>query len=357
MIQANSETARLLEQNAGQISQAASRHLLATAPDVVSKLGGDASRVWTQHFDQRVLELSTAVAAGEPRLFVSRVNWSREAMTARGQDEQFISSTLQSLRYALIEVMHDNVCGDIITVIDKAEQELYDNQCAYEQSLLDPRNPTDRMALLYLQAILEGNSREATRIVIDEMGDGLDARSAILKVLMPAQREVGRLWHLGEVTVAEEHQVTGTTQHTMALIAQMTKHAPDNGYTAVCASVSGNVHDLGIRAISYMLEMEGWRTIYLGADVPAYDLPAAADFYDADVMMLSLALSSQLPKLRTAIRSIREHNAKLQIMVGGNAFYGISGLWRKIGADGYAPDGEQAVLLAKELVTPLDDLG
>lgn len=354
MIQANTETARLLEEHASEISQAASRHLVSTAPDIVAKFGGDVNKVWKQHFDQRVLELSTAVAAGEPRLFVSRVNWSREAMTARGQDYAFISSTLQSLRYALIEVMHDNSCSDVITLLDKAEQELFANQCGGEESTLDPRNPTDRIALLYLQAILEGNSREATRIVIDEVGEKLTVKTAILNVLMPAQREVGRLWHLGEVTVAEEHQVTATTQHTMALITQQAPHVPDNGYTAVCASVAGNVHDLGIRAISYLLEMEGWRTIYLGADVPAADLPAAADFYDADVMMLSLALSSQLPKLRSAISSIRHHKPDLQIMVGGNAFAGITGLWKKIGADGYAPDGEQAILLAKELVTPLE---
>jgi MerR family transcriptional regulator, light-induced transcriptional regulator len=354
MMQANTETALLLEQHANEISLAASRHLLSTAPDIVAKFGGDVNKVWQQHFDQRILELSTAVAAGEPRLFVSRVNWSREAMTARGQDDVFISITLQSLRYALIEVIHDNACSDVITVLDKAEQELFENSCGFEESSLDPRKPTDRIALQYLQAVLEGNSREATRIVLDEVGERLNAKTAILNVLMPAQREVGRLWHLGEVTIAEEHQVTATTQHTMALIAQQSKHAPDNGYTAVCASVSGNVHDLGIRAISYLLEMEGWRTIYLGADVPAYDLPAAADFYDADVMMLSLALSSQLPKLRSAIRAIRQHKPGLQIMVGGNAFAGITGLWKKIGADGYAPDGEQAILLAKELVTPLE---
>ena len=355
-MQTDAKAAQLLEQSAAEISQAASRHLLATAPDVVRQFGSDIGSIWQQHFDQRVLELAAAMATGESRLFASRVSWSREAMTARGQDEAFIKSTLVSLRYALIEVLHDNLSNDIITVIDNAEQELFDNKCESTESALDPRNPVDNIVLQYLQAILQGNSREAIRIVIDEIDHRLTAKTAILNVLMSAQREIGRLWHLGDVTVAEEHQVTATTQHTMALISQQTKHQTDNGYTAVCASVAGNAHDLGIRAISYLLEMEGWRTIYLGADVPAYDLPAAVEFYDANIIMLSLGLSSQLPKLRTAINALKQHSPRPQIMVGGNAFAGVTGLWQKIGADGYSPNGEQAIILAKELVIPVHPL-
>ena len=57
MMQANTETALLLEQHANEISLAASRHLLSTAPDIVAKFGGDVNKVWQQHFDQRILEL------------------------------------------------------------------------------------------------------------------------------------------------------------------------------------------------------------------------------------------------------------------------------------------------------------
>ena len=47
-----------------------------------------------------------------------------------------------------------------------------------------------------------------------------------------------------QVTIAEEHIVTATTQHAMVLISQSGEGKPANGHTAVCASVAGNVHDL-----------------------------------------------------------------------------------------------------------------
>jgi methanogenic corrinoid protein MtbC1 len=353
MIKANAEAASMLNQHASDISAAACKHLFATTPELISKPNTGIESVWSQHFSQRVTELSTAIAAGEPSLFASRVSWSGEAMLARGQDANLIRNTLQSLKYALIEVLHDNLGMEVMSVIEHAGQELVEQ--AYEQttSALNPETSNGKIALQYLLAALEGHSRKAIDLIFNELQKSSDPKEVILGILMPAQREVGRLWHLGEVTVAEEHQVTATTQRCMALISDRSAHAPANGYTAVCASVAGNVHELGIRAIAYLLEMDGWKTIYLGADVPPYDLPVTAEFYDADIMLLSLALSSQLSAMRTAITTTRQQQPDLKILVGGSAFAETTGLWRKIGADGYAPNGEQAVVLANELVAPL----
>ena len=38
------------------------------------------------------------------------------------------------------------------------------------------------------------------------------------------------------------------------------------------AAVAGNQHDIGLHAVADFFEMAGWRSILLGADVPAADL-------------------------------------------------------------------------------------
>ena len=45
-MQTDAKAAQLLEQSAAEISQAASRHLLATAPDVVRQFGSDIGSIW-----------------------------------------------------------------------------------------------------------------------------------------------------------------------------------------------------------------------------------------------------------------------------------------------------------------------
>ena len=353
MISANAKAANLLNQHANEISLAACNHLFTTIPNLVTNPDSGIGIVWSKHFSQRVTELSTAIETGQPDLFTSRVNWSGEAMIARGQDKNLIPNTLQSLKYALIEVLHDNLDMGIISIIDDAGQQLDEKLSERTTPALNPNISSGKITLQYLQAALEGNSKKAIDIVLKELQRSGNSNEVILDILMPAQREVGRLWHLGELTVAEEHQVTTTTQRALPLVVEKSAHSPANGHTAVCASIAGNVHELGIRAVGYLMEMDGWKTIYLGADVPAYELPSTAEFYDADVMMLSLAISSQLPAMRVAIETTRQHLPNIKILVGGGAFAETAGLWRKIGADGYAADASKAVLLANELMAPL----
>ncbi|MFW2404162.1 MAG: cobalamin B12-binding domain-containing protein, partial [Gammaproteobacteria bacterium] len=181
--------------------------------------------------------------------------------------------------------------------------------------------------------------------------EGLGVPEAIFNVLLPAQREVGRLWHVNDISIAEEHMVTMTTQRLMAVLASRAQRAPDRGRTAVAAAVAGNIHEIGIRALAYLLEFEGWRTIYLGSDVPKSELPAAIECFDADIVLLSLALSSQLPALRRTIEEIRSKTGdRVKIMVGGNGLNGAPDLWKELGADGYALTADAALAVAAELV-------
>jgi len=62
----------------------------------------------------------------------------------------------------------------------------------------------------------------------------------------------------------------------------------------VLACVAGNVHDIGIRAISDFFEMAGWRAISLGPDVPHDEIARSAGFFDADVVVLAATLDPHL---------------------------------------------------------------
>jgi len=344
-------TAALLERHAAEIAGAAAGRLLEQHPAMRARFGDGAADIWTEHLLERVRELCAAVAAGEPELFVSRVSWSRAAMAARGVQTSELEASLESLRAGVTRVLTGAEQQSALECIDSAIASFATGEWDPREPVLDPGLLPDRIALRYIQAVVAGNAVPGMAIVTDAVDDGLSVRDALMKVLLPAQREVGRLWHLNELSVAEEHMVTMTTQRLMAVLAERARRAPDRGRTAVTAAVAGNIHDIGIRAIAYLLEMDGWRSIYLGADVPKSDIPAAVQCFDADIVLLSLALTSQLPSLKRSIDAIREvSGSDVQIMVGGNGLKGAPKLWEELGADGYAVDADQALALAAELV-------
>jgi methanogenic corrinoid protein MtbC1 len=336
--------AELLEQGAAGYAAAAAEQLMDAAPE-----HADSFNRWKQYFIQRVLELAAAVGSGEPRLFVDRALWTLRAMEARGVPVERTRIGLDVLRAALADALPEQARQVPLACLDAARTAL-ENAPQPEAASLDASRPTDRLALAYLQNVLEGDAPGAIEHVVAAVADGLSVESAYLDVLMAAQREVGRLWHLDQITIGEEHFVTTTTQRAMAVLAANAQRRASRDRTAVAAAVAGNPHEIGIRAIAYLLELDGWRTIHLGNDMPADELPSVVQFFDADLVLLSCTLSVHLRALRDTIARLRAQRERpVRIMVGGYVFKDAPELWRELGADGYAPDARAAVELAAGL--------
>jgi methanogenic corrinoid protein MtbC1 len=226
----------------------------------------------------------------------------------------------------------------------------FDAPLQADASTLDAARPSDRLALQYPAKCLEGATREAIRIVLAAVERGMPAATVYTEVLLPAQKEVGELWHVGDVSVAEEHLVSEATRDVMALLVARYAPLEDDGRCVVAAAVAGNAHDLGLRAATDLFRLAGWRCLFLGADVPDAEIARAAETFDARLVMLNATLATQLRPLADTIDTIRTLAPGRKILVGGLAFDGTTDLWRKLGADALAPTIEQAVARGEELV-------
>ena len=347
---ANAFAGDLLERSASGYAGFAATLMLERDGGLKERQGGNVLTAWRSNLTQRVLELAAAVLAGEPRLFTGRVTWSRKAFRARGQDDAELRLSFEALRDVLAERLPPPALPQPLAYLDAALALLAEVQPEPDPSELDPLRPADRLALEYLQKILEGNVAEAIAAVATAARNGLGPRAAYTDVLLPAQREVGRLWHAGELSIAEEHMVTSATQRTMAVVVSQAPLPLANGRTVVVAAVSGNVHDIGLRAAADLYQLAGWRVIFVGADVPMQDLPTMLAFFEADLLMLGATLSTQVPRVEQAIRSIRERCERpVRVIVGGAAFDEAPDLGERIGGDGYAPNIVQALEIGARL--------
>lgn len=332
------------------IAAQACEQLLSGNRELAERFGSAAGELWEDHLKQRLLELEAALTADDYRLFSARLAWSRSAMQARGLTAVDLDNSLVALRAAIAAQLSDESARTALAFIDQAQDALTSSATNNLEPFLDAGVPSEKLALQYLQTVAAGNVLAGMQLVIDAFEHGLPVRDTFLRVLLPAQKEVGRLWHLNQLSVVEEHLVTQTTQRLMVTLADRSPRRPDNGLTAVAGAVAGNIHDIGIRAIAYLLELDGWRTIYLGSDIPHVELPGALDAFEADVLLLSVALTSQLHSTATSINAIREQCVRpIKVLVGGNGLGEHESLWQEIGADGFAADADSALLAAKQL--------
>jgi len=306
---------------------------------------------WQNVVAARIEELAAAVLTGKPECFVEQVRWARAALEARGFAAEAFRSRLEALRGVLAEQIPEELAALAIGCLDRALEGI-EGDPRDLASRLSPDTPEGRLAAEYLVAILDGDRHKARRLVIDAAEKGVTVADLYLKVLLPAQEELGRMWVLGEINVAEEHFATTTTRAVMAELQARLSGRPTEGKTFLIAAVPGNQHDLGIQAVADLFELDGWKVIQLGANVPAEDLGQAVDFYQPDLVGLSVTLLTQLPALQQCIAAIRasRHGRAVKILVGGRAVAGCEELVKAWGGDACAVSAEQGRAIGKALV-------
>ena len=202
----------------------------------------------------------------------------------------------------------------------------------------------------YLDAIRGGDRRRAFAAVDIVHASGMPVGQIYLEVFQPALREIGRLWQQNEISVADEHLATAITQAAMArLYEQVFTFKPGSGYTLIAACADVERHEIGLRMLCDLLELEGWETTYLGATVPVESLVSMVQKRRPTAVALSVALAPHLPRLRSMIQAIREAmgNAQPLILVGGRPFVDDPEMATRLGADITARDASAAVALLR----------
>lgn len=348
MTNANPMAAQLLEASALGYASAANV-LLQQDPDAAINGAGSASE-WKAHLTQRIFELAAAVRANEPALFARRISWLRRAFKARGADESKLRLALESLRTALEQELPEGLKSAVEQPIQLALDAL-DDEMGPKPHSLDASTSTGQLGIEYLTACIEARTEAAVQIILDALDGELTPQDAFTKVLLPAQREIGELWHVGDVSVSEERLVSETTREVMMLIVNRSAPVADESLTVLVASVAGNSHDIGLRAVSGLFKLAGWRSIFLGADMPTAEIANSAHLYRAKLIVLNVTLTTQLNTLESVIEAIRQESSGSKILVGGLALEGIPELWKRLGADGYAPNIDSAVTVGLGLVT------
>jgi len=115
------------------------------------------------------------------------------------------------------------------------------------------------------------------------------ARELCINLLQPIQIAIGEGWHRGEVSIAAEHFSTG---YITSKIVSFLNSYPDNpnGQIILTGCVQGETHETGMMMLSLFLRWQGYKVIYLGANVPNSTLYDAITTINPDMLLLSATM-------------------------------------------------------------------
>lgn len=343
MSEPNHYLAEMMRVSARAYAAHAAQQMLEQHPGCAERFGDTAFPDWQASLVQRLDELAIAVEMEEPSLFRSQVEWTRDAFAARSVPVEDVGHSLEALHATLQRELPEGV-GDIPGPYIECALEALGEQAAGEGALSGD-SESGRTAHAYVETAISGDHRGAARLVMECVENGLSTPDAIEHVLLPAQAEIGRLWHRGDIGIAEEHAATATTCTVMSILAWRDAGAQADQPLVLLAGVEGDRHDVGLRATACLLELGGCRPLALGADVPVAEIVRAASESGPDAVILSATLPVHLLSLRRTIRGLRdlESGTWLRILVGGPAIAGKPSIAERLEADDYVACAGDAV--------------
>lgn len=316
-------------------------------PEFLERFGAAGRIRCIEDADFHLQYLSHAVRLAAPALFTAYTQWVRQLLEKRAIGWRDLQKNLELLREELARELDEPGAALIREYIDAA----LDAGPADSDSFLTATT-REPLARACLTALLRADRRAAVEIVNEAVRDGLSIRDLYLQVFQPVQREIGRLWQNNDITVAEEHYCTASTQAMMAQFYPQILATPRIGRKVVVACVGSELHEIGTRMVADFFEMAGWDGIYVGANTPTNALIELVCRERPHLVALGVTMTYHLGTAAKVIEGLRADDRcrDVKILAGGYVFQQHSELWRSLGVDGSATDAAGAVTIGTRLV-------
>ncbi len=340
---------QLIRQRADSLAEAIVARQYELQPEIWQPYGAPGRAKSVRDARYHLDYLAEALDAADPSLFIAYLTWVKALFAGLGFPETVLPVTLECTRQVLAEQLPAESCAPVLALIDAGLQSLAEAPATLTTYLVGD-TPLDHLARAYLDALLAGDRRTATRLILESVERGTPVKEIYLRVFQPVQHEIGRLWQTNQISVAQEHFCTAATQLVMSQLYPYIFTGERKDRRLVVACVSGELHEIGARMVADFFEMEGWDTYFLGANTPTESILREVERHRADILAVSCTMTFHMGRVRELITAARQRELRARILVGGYPFNIARNLWRNVGADGYAPDAQQAILVARELI-------
>lgn len=178
--------------------------------------------------------------------------------------------------------------------------------------------------------------------------DIFDVQSAFERVIVPVMRQVGQAWHDGDASVAQEHFATNFVRSRLDMLSRQVLPMRD-APVVLLACLEGEHHELGLLMLAVLLRFHGFRTIYLGQDVPVDGLIRCVEDSQPHVLAVNAGTVEGTRHLDIIATALKETAPATAVVYGGGAFDAEPTLRRDHIAHYGGPDLNSALRLIAQL--------
>jgi methylmalonyl-CoA mutase cobalamin-binding subunit len=160
----------------------------------------------------------------------------------------------------------------------------------------------------------------------------LSRHNLLEKLLVPLMQRIGELWQRGELRPIHEHMASAVVRSFLGSM-RAAYHASATAPQLIVTTPARQLHELGALIAAATAASEGWQVTYLGADLPAEEIAAAAVQKGAKAVALSIVYPPDDALLSDELRRLRRLLPRtVELIVGGRSSAAYLAVLDEIGA-------------------------
>jgi methanogenic corrinoid protein MtbC1 len=151
-------------------------------------------------------------------------------------------------------------------------------------------------------------------------------------LIMPLMQNIGESWREGTLRIMHEHLASAIVRTLLGGLVTTAGQLPAAPHCLV-TTPAGQWHEIGALIVASVASTEGWQVTYLGPNLPAEDIAAAAQQHHARAVALSIVYPPDDPHLPQELARLRQYlSPQVAVLVGGRAAASYRESLQRIGA-------------------------
>lgn len=172
----------------------------------------------------------------------------------------------------------------------------------------------------YLEHLLSGDRNQCSNIAKKYISENPSIKDLYENVFKGALYEVGLLWENNKISVAKEHLATAITEGILNELYGDLEVLEKQNKKVILTCVENELHQVGVKMVGDVFEMNGWDSYFLGTGIPITELVKYINEERPRILAISMSIFFNYQHLLRMIDVIKQEFPDLTIILGGQAF-------------------------------------
>lgn len=178
----------------------------------------------------------------------------------------------------------------ISRIAEMTPEDMYDKVMQISETKTDADVHIDHLVVAMIDMEEEAFEKTLSNLILR---NGFE--KAVTETVYPFLEKIGILWQTHNITPAQEHFISNLIRQKMIVAIDGLPIPPKTAKKILLFLPENELHELGLLFYHYVCRKAGYRTYYLGQNVPHIDLISVYKEHSPDLMVTAVTSAPSLP--------------------------------------------------------------